>query len=74
MPKGDVETYFHGTEWHCRIEGDESPFHTSYTKARAIVAGRYEARRRKVEHIIKTQDGTIAGRNSYGDDPADVPG
>jgi hypothetical protein len=74
MPHGDVETYFHGTEWHCRIEGEEAPFHTSDIKDRAIEAGREEARNRQVEHLIKNQDGTVAERHTYGDDPRDVPG
>jgi hypothetical protein len=74
MPAGDVETYFHRTEWHSRIEGEADPFHTSDTKERAIEAGRDEARTRKVEHIIKNKDGQIGERNSYGHDPRDVKG
>ena len=74
MPQGDVETYFHGTEWHCRIEGEEAPFHTSDTKERAVAAGRDEAQNLRVEHIIKNQDGTVAERHTYGHDLRDVPG
>jgi hypothetical protein len=74
MPAGDVETYFEGTEWHSRIEGEADPFHTSDTKERAVEAGRDEARSRAVEHIVKNQDGTIAHRESYGKDPRNIPG
>lgn len=74
MPAGDVETYFHGTEWHNRVEGDDHPFHTSDTKERAVEAGREEAKKRSSEHIVKNQDGTIADRSTYGDDPRDIPG
>lgn len=74
MPAGDVEVYFHGTEWHCRVEGEQDPFHTSDTKERAIEAGRDEARERSVELIIKNQDGTIGERDSHGHDPRDIPG
>ncbi|KRC63972.1 hypothetical protein ASE12_03875 [Aeromicrobium sp. Root236] len=74
MAQGNVETYFEGTEWHCRVQGDRQPFHTSDTKERAIEAGRDEARARKVEHIIKDRDGTIESKHSYGNDPRNVPG
>jgi hypothetical protein len=74
MPERDVETYFEGTEWHSRIEGEEAPFHTADTKERAIEAGREEARNREIEHIIKNKDGTIADRSTYGNDPRDIPG
>lgn len=36
--------------------------------------GRAAAVEDKVEHIIKNMDGTIAERNSYGNDPRNVPG
>nr|MCW2728571.1 hypothetical protein [Aeromicrobium sp.] len=74
MPKGDVETYFHGTEWHNRIEGEEAPFHTSDTRERAVAAGKEEAKARKVEHLVHNQDGTVGERESYGNDPRDVKG
>jgi hypothetical protein len=74
MAQGNVETYFEGTEWHCRIQGEERPFHTSDTKERAEQAGREEARSRQVEHVIKSKDGTIDEKRSYGHDPRDVSG
>jgi hypothetical protein len=70
----DVETYFEGTEWHSRVQGEERPFHTSDTKERAEEAGREEARSRKVEHVIKEKDGRIGEKHSYGNDPRDIPG
>ncbi len=69
-----VETYFEGTEWHSRVQGEERPFHTSDTKERAVEAGREEARTREAEHIIKEKDGTIGAKHSYGADPRNVPG
>jgi hypothetical protein len=37
--------------------------------------GRREmARERKVEHVIKKMNGTIGAKNSYGNDPGDIPG
>ncbi len=66
MPKGDVETYHQGGTWKNKVEGDDSAESTHDTKDEAIHAGRDMARSRKVEHIIKNMDGTIAERNSYG--------
>ena len=39
------------------------------TKEDAVEAGRAEARRRKTEHVIHDEDGSIAERNSYGKRP-----
>ena len=39
------------------------------TKAEAVAAGRQRAVKLKAEHVIKTKDGKIAARNSYGGDP-----
>ncbi|MCW2787332.1 MAG: hypothetical protein JWP74_3849 [Marmoricola sp.] len=74
MPAGDIETYFHGTEWHCRVEGGSTPFHTSDTKARAVAAGKDRAKADAVEHIVKNKDGQIGERSTYGHDPRNVPG
>ena len=74
MPQGDVETYHQDGAWHSRIQGETAPFHTSETKAAETETGRAEARKRKVEHIIKNLDGTIGERNTYGHDPRNIPG
>lgn len=47
---------------------------THATKEQAVSAGRDEARQRGVEHVIHNQHGTIAAKNSYGNDPSSVPG
>lgn len=75
MPKGDVETYHADGEWKNRIEGETTNTGGAYaTKDEAVRAGRDEARRRSTEHIIRNLDGTISERNSYGNDPRNVPG
>jgi hypothetical protein len=74
MPRGDVETYHQDGMWKNKVEGDDSAESTHDTKDGAIQAGRDMARSRKVEHIIKNMDGTIAERSSYGHDPRNVPG
>lgn len=74
MPTGGVETVYVDGSWTNEIQG-EGPTENLYeTKERAVEAGRDLARRLRVEHIIKNQDGSIAERNSYGNDPRDVPG
>ena len=39
------------------------------TKAEAVEAGRKEAKKDEVEHIIHNRDGKISESNSYGSDP-----
>lgn len=75
MPTGDVETFHKDDAWHNRVTGEASNTGSSYrTKTAAVEAGRDLARERKVEHIIKNENGQIAERNSYGNDPRGVKG
>ena len=74
MPKGDVETVYVDNTWTNQIEGEGPTQELFQTKDRAVAAGRELAKERKAEHIIKNQDGTIAERSSYGNDPRDIPG
>ena len=69
MPNGDVETYYENGEWKSRRQGSGRAFARGGTKAEQTATGREAAQRDQVEHIIKTQDGTIGERNSYGNDP-----
>lgn len=74
MPRGDVETYHQNGKWRNRVEAvGELPGEYD-TKEPAVSAGRDEARARRVEHIIRNLDGTIGERNSYGNDPRNIPG
>lgn len=74
MPEGDVETYHANGRWKNRVEAiDDLP--GSYdTKDEAVQVGRDEARERRVEHIVRNLDGTIAERSTYGHDPRDIKG
>jgi len=75
MAEGVVDTVYADGSWKNSVEGDERALLGSYaTKEQAVAVGRGEARRRHTEHVIHNQDGTIAERNSYGDDPADRAG
>jgi hypothetical protein len=70
---GYVHTVYKDGEWVNQIEGgDEVSRHA--TKDEAVERGRELARQRQTEHVIHNQDGTIAERNSYGNDPESSPG
>ncbi|HEU6443516.1 MAG TPA: DUF2188 domain-containing protein [Gaiellaceae bacterium] len=55
--------------WQNKVEGGQRASSRHDTKSDAQAAGRDMARQRKAEHIIQRGDGTIQGRNSYGNDP-----
>lgn len=75
MAQGDIETYFENGVWKNKREGAGRAFAAGYaTKDEAINEAREAARRDKVEHVIKNQDGQISSKNSYGNDPRNVPG
>ncbi|TLM80793.1 DUF2188 domain-containing protein [Pseudarthrobacter sp. NamE5] len=75
MAQGDIETYHQDGAWKNKREGSDRPFGTGYgTKDEAIAAGRDAAKADKVEHVIKNENGQIGEKNSYGNDPRNVPG
>ena len=74
MPTGDVETYYDDGKWKNRRQGSSRAFFVGGTKAEAGVVGREAARRDRVEHILKNEDGRIGRKNSYGHDPRNVRG
>jgi hypothetical protein len=74
MPVGDAQTNHEDGEWKNKIEGEELDVGTYDDRDSAIHAGRNLARVRKVERISRPFDGTIAERNSYGNDQRDIHG
>jgi Uncharacterized protein conserved in bacteria (DUF2188) len=73
VAEGFVHTVYKNDQWVNEIElGDEVSRHA--TKEEAVDSGRNLARQRKTEHVIHNQDGEIAERSSYGNDPPDRPG
>jgi hypothetical protein len=74
MPQGDVETYYKNGQWRNKVEGNQLASSVHEIKAAAVNAGMQMASARKVEHIIHELDGTIGERNSYANDPRNVPG
>ena len=75
VAEGFVHTVSVDAHWENTVEGQDGMFGGPHaTKAEAVEAGRAEAKRRKTEHLIHNEDGSIAERNSYGGDPAQRPG
>jgi hypothetical protein len=64
-----VHTIPHDDRWANRREGASRVSRVFSSKAQAEAAGRATARRERVEHLIHNQDGQVAERNSYGNDP-----
>jgi uncharacterized protein DUF2188 len=73
MARDWIHTVYKDGRWVNEVEeGEELSSHD--TKEEAQSAGRSAAQQRQTEHLIHNQDGTISERNSYGNDPRDVPG
>lgn len=56
-----------GEGWLNEMAGNVLSRHR--TKSQAVAAGRRYARRQRVEHTIHNENGVIAEKNSYGNDP-----
>lgn len=75
MAQRDIETYYEDGVWKNRREGIGRAFSAGYaTKDEAVTEGRDASKRDGVEHVTKNQDGQIGSKNSYGNDPRNVPG
>jgi hypothetical protein len=73
MARGWVHTVHKNGAWVNEIE-EGAKLSEHATKEAAVAAGRAEAIARKTEHVIHNIDGSIAERNSYGNDPYPPPG
>lgn len=74
MAQGDVHTVHRDGKWFNEAEGNARASSSHETKAEAVERGRDLARNSRSEHLIHNLDGTIGERNSYGNDPRNVPG
>ena len=63
-----------GAEWAVKREGVEEPLSVHLTQAEAEEFGRAQAKMDKVELELHGQDGRIREKDSYGNDPRNVPG
>lgn len=64
-----VTWHAHPGEWQVKEGGSSNVLNRSTTKPPAIAYGRSYARSIKGELFIHNMDGTIAERESYGNDP-----
>lgn len=69
-----IHTVWHESNWANVREGQKKPLSTHATKAEAVKRGRELAREAQVEHHIHGKDHAIHERNSYGNDPREIPG
>jgi hypothetical protein len=74
VAQGDIETFYEDNIWKNKREGTNEMFGAGDTKAEAVTKGREAAMKDGVEHVIRNMDGQIAEKNSYGNDPRNVPG
>ena len=74
MAKGDVEVHPLSDAWAVKVEGDGVPRSTHERKSDAVESGRELAKSLQVEFIVKNQDGRIAEKDSYGNDPRNISG
>lgn len=72
--KANVHTVPHGDGWANEREGSKRVSNTAPTKKDAQATGREMAKKDGVEHLVHKKDGTIGERNSYGNDPRNIPG
>jgi hypothetical protein len=67
-----VETYLENGRWKNKVQGNSRASHVHETREAAISVGREMARRRKVEHVIISTEGTVQERDSHGSDSQPV--
>ena len=74
MAKPNIWVVTHGERWAVRREGVNDPLGVHQTQEDAINAARGVARAEGVELVIQGRDGEIRQKDSYGNDPRDIPG
>ena len=75
MPKkGDVHVVRSGNGWRVEVEATTRARSTHERQADAIKAGREVAVKNKSELLVHGRDGRVRMRNTYGNDPRNIPG
>jgi hypothetical protein len=74
MKKPNIHVVHKGESWAVEEEGAADYATTFGTREQAIAVGRQFAKDNEVELIVHRMDGSIGERDSYGNDPRDVPG
>lgn len=73
MANNEVHTVPTDGGWANELPGGEV-LSSHENKDDAVAAGREQAIERQAEHVIHNADGTIAEKNSYGNDPRRTEG
>lgn len=74
MKKPFIHVVHKDGAWAIEEEGAEDILEKFETKEDATNAGMKIAKQNQVELIVHRLDGSIGERNSYGNDPRDIPG
>lgn len=74
MKKPFIHVVHKQNNWAVEREGEDEVLQSFDTKEEAVARGREVARKEEVELIIHRQDGSISERDSYGNDPRNIPG
>jgi hypothetical protein len=71
MARGWIHTLYrsNSSDWANKVEGADRASSVHATKDEAVRRGRELAQNARTEHLVHNMDGTIAYRNSYGNDP-----
>jgi hypothetical protein len=74
MKRKEVHVVPQGQEWEVKLSSSKTPHSTFRLKAEAEKAGTALARELETELVIHKKDGTIAEKNSFGNDPVPPKG
>jgi hypothetical protein len=73
MSKPAIHTVPHGDSWANKHEGSSKVIKVFATKEKAELAGKAEAQRERVDHVIHNLKGKVEQRISYGHGQAAHP-
>lgn len=63
-----------GNKWAVKEEGNKTPLSTHNKQSAAREEGIKQAKQNESEFILQNQRGKIREKNSYGNDPRNIPG
>lgn len=74
MKESFVHVVWKNERWTVETEGKTGSGPTYKNRDEAVEEGKRQAKQKHVELLIHRQDGTIGERDSYGNDPHNIPG
>lgn len=74
MPNPQIHVIPDGDRWAVIRDGVDRPLSTHPRQEEAVAAGRQRAREDETEFVLHGADGKIREKDSYGNDPRDIPG